>query len=132
MEYNKFESMERLQRDFAFKPYPYKHYESVFTRFYQGYILPEKFGVDKRKIHLSALIVSGQMTREKALKSLEGIPYPSAEELTQDKSYFLKKMGWNEAQLVDYLRRPGKAHDSYASEKWLYTLCAKIYKMLKR
>ena len=106
MEYNKFESMERLQRDFAYKPYPYKHYESVFTRFYQGYILPEKFGVDKRKLHLATLVVSGQTTREEALKSLEGIPYPTPEELAQDRVYFLKKMGWTETQLADYLQRP--------------------------
>ncbi|GAB1400796.1 hypothetical protein MASR1M66_22510 [Aminivibrio sp.] len=64
---------ERLQQDFACKPYPCKHYESVFTRFYQRYILPEKFGVDKRKIHLATLVVSGQMTREEGAEIAEGI-----------------------------------------------------------
>ncbi len=132
MEYNKFESMGSLQRDFAYKPYPYKHYESVFTRFYQGYILPEKFGVDKRKLHLATLVVSGQITREEALKSLDGIPYPTDEELAQDRVYFLKKMGWTETQLSNYLKRPEKAHDSYPSEKKLYTFCAKVYKTFKQ
>ena len=120
--------METLQRDFAYKPYPYKHYESIFTRFYQGYILPEKFGVDKRKLHLSTLVVSGQMSREEALKSLEGIPYSTAGELTQDKAYFLKKMGWTEDQLKDYIARPEKAHDSYPSEKGLWDFCRNVYK----
>ncbi|HEX7762452.1 MAG TPA: N-acetyl sugar amidotransferase, partial [Cellvibrio sp.] len=52
MDYNKFEAMNELQATYKYKPYPYKHYESIFTRFYQGYILPEKFAVDKRRIHL--------------------------------------------------------------------------------
>jgi len=72
------------------------------------------------------------MTRDDALKSLDGSPYPTPEELAQDTVYFIKKMGWTEAQLADYLQRPEKAHDSYPSEKGLYTFCAKIYKMLKR
>lgn len=128
MEYNKADVLETLQREYGYKPYPYKHYESVFTRFYQGYILPEKFGVDKRKLHLSTLITSGQMTRLEALQSLEGIPYPSMEELEQDKRYFLKKMGWTELQLKQYISRPEKAHDTYPSEKNLWRLCLGVYK----
>ena len=55
--YNKAEALKLLQREYGYKPYPYKHYESIFTRFYQGYILPKKFGYDKRKVHLSTLIM---------------------------------------------------------------------------
>jgi len=132
MEYNKFKSMEKLQLEFSYKPYPYKHYESIFTRFYQGYILPEKFGVDKRKLHLATLVVSGQITREEAIRALKDSPYPTIDELEQDKNYFLKKMRWTDAQLADYLERPEKAHDSYPSEKRFFRLCAKLYKMLKR
>ena len=67
MDYEKFEAMKILS-DYGYKPYPYKHYESVFTRFYQGYILPEKFGIDKRKLHLSTLILNNVLSREEALK----------------------------------------------------------------
>lgn len=128
LEFNKFSAMETLKRDFGYKPYPYKHYESIFTRFYQGFILPEKFGVDKRRVHLSTLIISGQLTREQAVESLKGIPYPSVEDLEADKRYFLKKMGWTEAQLQDYLKRPEMPHDHYPSEKILWDFCLNFYK----
>ncbi len=120
--YNKFHALEVLQRDYAYKPYPYKHYESIFTRFYQGYILPKKFNVDKRMVHLATLIAAGQMSREEALKGLEGIPYPSEQALEDDKIYFLKKMGWTKEQLDDYLKRSEKQHDAYPSEKKFYDL----------
>ena len=115
--YNKFEALDVLQRDFNYKPYPYKHYESIFTRFYQGYILPKKFGVDKRIIHLSTLVAAGQMTREDALKGLEGIPYPSQQALEDDIEYFLKKMNWTKEQLDDFLKRTERKHDEFPYEK---------------
>jgi N-acetyl sugar amidotransferase len=120
--FNKFHALEVLQRDYSYKPYPYKHYESIFTRFYQGYILPEKFGIDKRIVHLATLVAAGQMSREDALKGLEGIPYPTEKELEDDKTYFLKKMGWTKNQLDDYLKRPEVPHDAYPSEKKFYDL----------
>ena len=124
--YNKFEALEVLQRDFNYKPYPYKHYESIFTRFYQGYILPQKFGVDKRIIHLSTLVAAGQMTREEALQGLKGIPYPSQQALEDDIEYFLKKMNWTQAMLDDYLKRPERKHDEFPSEKKKYEFLATL------
>lgn len=118
--YNKFEALDVLQRDYAYKPYPYKHYESIFTRFYQGYILPQKFDIDKRIVHLSTLVAAKQMTREEALKDLQRIPYPSEKDLEDDKTYFLKKMGWTREELENYLKRPEIAHDFYPSEKKFY------------
>jgi len=129
IDYDKFLAMEALQKDFGYKPYPYKHYESVFTRFYQGYLLPKKFGVDKRKVHLSTLIISGQMSREEALEGLKGsIAYPSEKALEEDILYFLKKMGWSRDQLEDYLSRPGKSHLDYPSEKPLFDFFCKLYR----
>jgi len=130
LDYNKSEAIAELQAGFAYKPYPYKHYESVFTRFYQGYILPEKFGVDKRRVHFSSLIISNQMTREQAMEGLKGMPYPSEEALEADKTYFVKKMGWTRAQLDDYIRRPAKAHSDFPSESGLFDACVRIRKML--
>jgi len=127
LEYNKFEALHILERDFGYKPYPYKHYESVFTRFYQGYILPQKFQVDKRRVHLSTLVVSHQMSREDALRSLEEIPYPTIQEQEEDIRYFLKKMGWTREELNDYLKRPEKSHGVYHSEK---PFCDIVFKIL--
>lgn len=132
MDYNKFEAMEYMKENYGYKPYPYKHYESVFTRFYQGYILPKKFNVDKRKLHLSALILSGQITREEALKDLEGIPYPSDKELNEDIQYFLKKMNWSRQQLDDYIKRPEVSHLNFPSEKPLWDNILRLLRWVKR
>ena len=131
-EYNKFEAIDLLQTKYNFKPYPYKHYESVFTRFYQGYILPKKFGIDKRILHLSTLIISKQISRKDAIEELSSQDaYPSEEMLENDKSYFLKKMEWSNNDLEEYIKRPQIAHDYYKSEKKIYQLLLKIYKILK-
>lgn len=132
LDYQKSVALARLQRDFAYKPYPYKHYESVFTRFYQGHLLPVKFGVDKRRVHFSTLIVSGQMTREDAVKGLEGIAYPSPLALERDIRYFLKKMRWTREQLDEYLGSPPVAHDAYPTERPLWEACAAVHRRLGR
>lgn len=131
--YNKFDALDQLEMNFGYKRYPYKHYESIFTRFYQGYILPEKFGVDKRKLHFSTLVTSGQMTREEAIKGLEGIPYPSEKDLEADIAYFLKKMRWTQQELQEYLMRPEVPHNFYSTEKPLWDFLFNLYtKIIKR
>ncbi|MBT5551893.1 MAG: N-acetyl sugar amidotransferase [Nitrospina sp.] len=130
-EYNKFEAIETLKRDFGYKPYPFKHYESIFTRFYQGYILPNKFKVDKRRVHLGTLVASGQMTREQAILNIKGIAYPSERALEDDKIYFVKKMGWTLQQLNEYINRPSKHHLHYPSERFLWDWLLKLYKIFK-
>jgi len=129
--YNKGEAMALLQKDFAYKPYPYKHYESIFTRFYQGYILPNKFGVDKRRVHLSNLLCTDQITRDEALQMLEEIPYPSQKYLEEDIEYFLKKMGWSRERLEQYISEPAVSHLRYGSEKKLYDLMISTYKKVR-
>lgn len=131
-DYNKQLAMDTLQRENGYKPYPYKHYESIFTRFYQGYILPNKFGIDKRKLHLSTLIASGQMNRDAAIKDLSGIPYPSVEALEEDKRYFLKKMGWSQEQFIRYIENPPIHHSEYPSEKPVWDFLIYIYKTFRR
>jgi N-acetyl sugar amidotransferase len=131
MDYNKDEVMSELQSTYQYKPYPYKHYESIFTRFYQGYILPEKFGVDKRRLHLGNLIASGQMARADALKLLDHVPYPDMQALQSDRQYFLKKMGWIEEDLVEYVKRPEKAHSAYGTEYHTWAYFEKMYRFLK-
>lgn len=131
-EFNKNASLEILQKDFLYKPYPYKHYESVFTRFYQGYILPNKFNVDKRKVHFSTLIISNQMTRDEAIKQLDKIPYLSEQELNNDIEYFLKKMKWTQKDLDEYLSRNENSHLKYGSERWLWDYLHKLHNIIFR
>ena len=128
IDYRKDVALEELQRDHGYKPYAYKHYESVFTRFWQGYMLPRKFGYDKRKPHLSTLVMTGQMTRDAALQKMGEIAYPSQRDLDADKQYFLKKMGWSEAKLEEYLARPEVPHDAYPSEWGFYERLLGLYR----
>lgn len=125
--YNKFEALEILQKECGYKPYPYKHYESVFTRFYQGYILPRKFGYDKRRVHLSTLIISGQMTRDEAMKMLEDSPYPDPRQEVQDRIFVMKKLGFTEESFNQYMETPEVPHQVYGSEKWLWDILASVY-----
>lgn len=131
LDYKKFEALESLKNEFDYKPYPHKHYESVFTRFYQGYILPYKFNIDKRKPHLSSLIMSGEMTRDEALELSQGIAYPSDRDMETDRRYFIKKMGWSEEKFQAYMSRPEKPHTDYPSEIRLYEYLLKAYRNLK-
>ncbi|MEO6306141.1 MAG: N-acetyl sugar amidotransferase, partial [Bacteroidia bacterium] len=91
MEYTKSDVKKILETQLDWMDYGGKHYESVFTRFYQGYILPKKFNIDKRKAHLSSLIWSGQCERTKAIEELKQPPYPEDMQL-QDREYVIKKL----------------------------------------
>ena len=132
MDFKKEDALVELEKNYGYKRYPYKHYESVFTRFYQGHILIKKFGVDKRRNHLSTLVAARQMERSEALSSLESIAYPSQKDLDKDRAYFLKKMSWTSDQLETYLSTPGKPHSDYPSEEPLYNFFKSVYFALKR
>jgi N-acetyl sugar amidotransferase len=119
-DYKKDLALEILIEKYSYKPYPYKHYENIFTRLYQGYILPKKFGVDKRKLHLSTLILTNQIKRDLALTILSTDPYPSKLDLESDISYFLKKMGWSLNDFNEYISRSPVSHYNYLSEKKLW------------
>lgn len=131
LSYRKFDALEVLKNDFGFKPYAHKHYESIFTRFYQGYLQPYKFGVDKRKPHLSSLIMTGEMSREGALQQASGIAYPSEREMEVDRRYFIKKMGWSEDKFSEYMARPEKSHADYPNEMKFYEFLLKIYRRMR-
>jgi len=128
--YNKAEALELLQRECQYTPYPYKHYESVFTRFYQGYILPRKFGYDKRRVHLSTLIVSGQMTREDAVKLLNESTYPDLKQEEQDRIFVIKKLGFTEEAFNRYIDQPELPHEPYGSEKWMWDALSAIKRLI--
>lgn len=104
-----------LQSELAWKDYGGKHYESVWTRFYQGYILPVKFGVDKRKAHLSALICSGQITRDEALNEMR-LPVYDVELLQIDKEFVLKKLGLTENEFDAIMKLPVQSHWDFDTE----------------
>lgn len=116
MDFQKENALLSLEEDFGYVRYPYKHYESVFTRFYQGYILPQKFGIDKRRVHLSTLVMSGQMSRAQAIEDLKRPPLVSDRDLAIDLKFFLKKMNWDEEKLEEYINRPRVEHSIYGRD----------------
>lgn len=115
IDYRKDEARRRLIEDLGWRDYGGKHHESIFTRFYQGYILPRKFDADKRKAHLSTLILSGQMTREEALRELQQPTYdPDLQE--RDKAYVAKKLGFTADEFEAVLTQPNVPHEFYGTD----------------
>ena len=127
IDFNKEEAMELIQRELGWKYYGGKHYESIYTRFYQGYILPNKFGIDKRKAHLTCLIIStGEITREEALKKLAE-PTLDEEILKHDIIYFLKKLNFTQEQFDNIMALPPKTILDYPN---MHSLEMKFRRML--
>ena len=130
IDYNKDKVKQILINELEWKDYGGKHYESVFTRFYQGYILPEKFKIDKRKAHLSTLICSGQITRNEAIKELEN-PIYDPHQLKTDKEFVLKKLGFSEQEFEEIMSLPQKPHTYYKTEVYSYFEKYPLFKPLK-
>ena len=114
--YNKAEAKKTIIEQLEWRDYGGKHYESVFTRFYQGYILPVKFHIDKRKAHLSNLIFSGQMDKQQAQEELLK-PIYDEEVFQSDYEFVLKKLGFTEAEFNHWLQLPRHEHSEYAVEQ---------------
>lgn len=119
IDFNKATAKQLLIDDLGWRDYGGKHYESIFTRFFHAYYLPEKFGYDLRKSYNSALICSGQITRDQALEELSHPPAP-AEMIAQDKSYVLKKLGISDADFQVILRSPNKTYEDYPNNSQLW------------
>lgn len=121
------EAVNLLIDKFGWQPYPQKHFESRFTKFYEGYWLPKKFGYDTRRVQFSSLIVTGQMTRDEALQKLKQLPYDESS-IVQDFEYIATKLGISIEELQVYLDAPNKTYKDYKSQDQIYTLGAKVMK----
>jgi len=115
----------------GWRDYGGKHHESIFTRFFQTYYLPTKFGYDKRRAHLSSLIVSGQLTREEALASLSALPN-DPDKIGEDKSFVAKKLGVSDAEFDCIMAEPPHSYRDYPTEEWLYGLKDRVWALVKR
>jgi N-acetyl sugar amidotransferase len=104
-----------LQNEFGWINYECKHFENIYTRFYQGVVLPSKFGIDKRKAHLSNLIFSGQITKSEALTILESPPY-DVNLQRQDQKYVAKKLGFTDEHFELLLKAPNIDHKFYGTD----------------
>lgn len=112
VDYNKGETKAFLGKELGWVDYGGKHFESIYTRFFQGVILPQKFGIDKRIGHLSDLINARQVTKAEAREELATPTYdPTLQR--QDRLYVIKKLGLTEAKFDELMALPVKSFRDY-------------------
>lgn len=119
MSYNKNEAIRFLEEEYGWKYYGGKHYESHWTRFFQSYYLPIKFGYDKRKAHLSSLILSNQMNRGEAIKELHNSFYDEST-ISNDILYVSKKLGISTDELENLISAPPRYYKEFPNNEALY------------
>ena len=132
IDYNKKETKEFLKREFDWKDYGGKHCESIYTRFFVGYVLPEKFGFDRNRAWLSTLVLSGQMTREEALKELKEGFYSSQKEMEEDKNYVIKKLGLTEKEFENIMNLPVKSYRDYPNNSLFLNRAGLSIRLLRK
>jgi N-acetyl sugar amidotransferase len=131
IEYNRAEAKDILINKLDWKDYGGKHYESFFTKFFQAYILPTKFNLDKRRPHLSTLILSGQITRAEALKQL-ALPLYTKEQLDEDIAFFIKKLGLTQKEYGEIMSSAPKKHTDYATADRFFEIAKPISNFLRK
>jgi N-acetyl sugar amidotransferase len=129
MPYDKKDALEVLEQELGYRYYGTKHGESRFTKFFQNYWLPTRFGFDKRRAHLSSMILSGQVQRDAALAEIAAPPYDETA-LKEDKLFVAKKLGLPVSELDDILRAPIRQHSDYPSSRRLYEAKDKVRPLL--
>lgn len=123
--YNKTDIEKFLKEYYGWEPYANKHYEDIFTRWYEGYYLPQKFGYDKRKCYFSNLIHINEMTREEALKKLAERPYDS-KTIESDTKYIAEKLGLSSNELKEIIKGPNKTFRDYKNQYGLIKFGIKV------
>ena len=126
--YKKNYAIEQLKKIYDWKEYEDKHFESFFTKFYQAYILPKKFSIDKRKSHLSCLIRNKEIKRDEALKVLENKKYPG--NLNEDIDYFCKKLEFSRDEFETILVSAPVSHHKFKNSHQMFLIAKKIYNFL--
>lgn len=127
--YIKEDAIKLLQERFGWQTYPQKHFESRFTKFYESYWQPVKFGIDKRKVQFSSLILTGQMTREEALRNLSKPAYDE-ETIAQDFEYIATKLQISVEDLRGYLEAPNKSFHDYKSQIGIFKVGTRVLQTL--
>jgi hypothetical protein len=123
--YSKEIAINTLSDEYGWRAYPQKHFESRFTKFFEGYWMPTRFGYDTRKVQFSSLILTGQMTREEALEKLK-MPAYDPEIIDDEFAYIAKKLGISIEDLRAYHTMPLKTYKDYRNQEALFNMGAKV------
>ena len=129
--YVKKDAIGLMERELGWRNYGAKHHESIYTRFFQAYLLPTKFGIDKRRAHFSTLICSGQMTREEALVQLAQPPCPP-QQVRDDREFVIKKLGLSADEFDRIVSAPPKSHKDYPSNRVVFEKLGFLVRFAKR
>lgn len=132
IKYGKEEAVNTLKEVYSWTEYEGKHFESFFTAFYQSYILPEKFGIDKRISHLSALIRNNELSKDDALKILNKPLYKDEKKKIADKHYFCDKLSFTVDEFDMIMKEKPVHHLYYKSDEVYFSYLKKITKILKK
>jgi len=116
--YVRSEAMQILEDEFSWQYYGGKHFESRWTRFFQGWWLPTKFGYDKRLAHLSSMILSEQITREDALQEMQTTCY-TQRMMEEDRSLVLKKLSLTQSEWDQIMANTPHGHDEFPKSVWI-------------
>ena len=119
--YLKNEAIELLKQKFGWQEYEHKHYESRFTRFYEGYWLPKKFGFDKRRNQFSSVILTGQMKREDAINKLSQPAY-NPETIREDFEYIAFKLNVTVKELESLMQGKNRTYKDYKNKMYIFSL----------
>jgi N-acetyl sugar amidotransferase len=127
--YIKEDALKLLEIEYGWTPYPQKHFESRFTKFYEGYWLPERFGFDTRRVQYSSLILTGQLTRDEALQKLQKPAY-NPETIDEEFKYIATKLGISVSELHGYFNLPKKFYWDYKNQLAMFKTGARILKFI--
>jgi hypothetical protein len=130
IDYRKDDVIATMQKELGWQYYGGKHHESRFTKFFQSYYLPNKFNFDKRRAHLSSLIVSRQMSRDNALSKMKEEIY-SGNEIGNDLEYIAKKLEWSPQEFRAIIDLPPNRHQDFPTNEGLFSLGIKSKEYLK-
>jgi hypothetical protein len=128
IDYRKNVACQELETMLGWQYYGGHHYENIYTRFVYSFLLPEKFSIDKRIITHSALVRSGEMSREEALASLAQPPHPP-ERVQDDVAYVIKKLGLSGEEFEAIMTTPPKSFRDYPS---YYPLIERYTPLIRR
>jgi putative aminotransferase len=127
--YIKKDAEKELNNKFGWQPFKHKHHESRFTRFYEDYWLPKRFGFEKRRAHFSSLIMSQQMTRDEAMQRIS-TPEMNENFLKQEFEYVAHKLDLTREQLQELFELPKKYYYNFKNKRWIINFGARLFRYL--